>query len=134
MIQPIIENSYLVEINLGTIAAQKQINFNFIPQLEGSTIYSIQTFSASDLSVSPNGATVVSTAGLAAVTVTFTVGDNQDIYLYPTSDLRAASNAGFQRLFNNKRLNLTKSFVTIQTVAGINNNESVLFLFHYRTK
>lgn len=132
MIQPIIENSYLVEINLGTVAVQKQVNFNFIPQLEGSIIYSIQTFSATDLALSPNGATVATTAGLANCTVTFSVGDNQDIYLYPVSDLRSANNAGFQRLFANKRLNLTKSFVTIQSVASVVNNDSLLFLFHYK--
>ena len=132
MIQPIIEKSYLVELNLGTIAAQKQINFNFIPQLEGSTIYAIQTFSASDLAVSPNNQTVVSTAGLANITVTFCVGDDQDVYLYPISDLRSGNNAGFQRLFANKKLNLTKSFITIQAVAAINNNESTLFQFIYR--
>ena len=134
MIQPIIENSYLVEINLGTIAAQKQVNFNFIPQLEGAIIYSIQTFSVTDLTLTPNGATPVSTAGLASCTVTLSVGDNQDIYLYPCSDLRSPNISGFQRMFANKKFNLTKSFVTIQATAGLTNNDAVLFLFHYRRK
>lgn len=132
MIQPIIENAYLVEINLGTLAAQKQINFNFIPQLEGSIIYGIQTFSGSDNTTSPNGATVVATAGLASINVTFSVGDNQDIYLMPASDLRSANISGFVRMFANKKLNLTKSFITINSVTNLNANESILFQFLYR--
>jgi hypothetical protein len=132
MYQPIIKNSYLVEVNLGTLAAQKQINFQFIPQLEGSIIYGIQAFSSSDLLASPNGQTVPSTAGLASLTVTFSVGDNQDIFLMPVSDLRSVNIAGFVRMFDNKRLNLTKSFVTINSVTNLNNNESVCFQFIYR--
>lgn len=132
MYQPIISNSYLVEINLGTLAAQKQVNIGYIPQLEGSKIISIQTFTASDLATSPNGQAV--TATLAGLTGTFVVGDDQDIYLYPLSDLRAPNVGGFQRMFNNKVLNLTKSFVTIQSTAGIVANDSVLFLFHYIRK
>lgn len=130
MIQPIIENSYLVEINLGTVAAQKQINFNFIPQLEGSIIYGIQTFSGSDVTTSPNGSAV--TSGLPSINVTFSVGDNQDIYLMPTSDLRSGNISGFVRMFANKKLNLTKSFITINSLSGLNNNESILFQFLYR--
>lgn len=132
MIQPIIENSYLVEINLGTVAAQKQINFNFIPQLEGSIIYGIQTFTASDVTTSPNGSTVVSDSGIPNINVTFSVGDNQDIYLMSCADLRSRNISGFVRMFANKKLNLTKSFITLNSVTSINNNESILFQFLYR--
>lgn len=132
MIQPIIEKSYLVEINLGTPAVQKTINFQFIPQLEGSTIYGIQTFSVTDVASAPSGAAVVSTAGLASCVVTFSVGDNQDIYLMPCSDLRSANNSGFQRMFNNKKLNLTKSFITILNTGSITANDTILFQFLYR--
>lgn len=132
MIQPIIENSYLVEVNLGTVAAQKQINFNFIPQLEGSIIYGIQVFSSSDVATSPNGSTVVSTTGLTNLNVTFSVGDNQDIYLMSCSDLRSSNISGFIRMFANKKLNLTKSFITINNTASLVNNDSILFQFLYR--
>lgn len=132
MIQPIIEKSYLVELNLGTVAVQKQINFSFIPQLEGTQIYGIQSFSASQLATSPNGSTVISNAGLGNLTVTFVVGDMQEVFLLPVADLNSPLIYGFVRMFNNKRLNLTKSFVTIQSTASVNNNESVLFNFIYR--
>jgi hypothetical protein len=132
MLQPITEKSYLVELNLGTVAVQKQINFQFIPQLEGSLIYGIQSFSSTELSVSPNGSTVVSAVGLADLTVTFVVGDMQDVFLLPVADLNSPLIQGFIRMFNNKKLNLTKSFVTIQSVATVANNESILFNFLYR--
>lgn len=132
MLQPITEKSYLVEVNLGTVAVQKQINFAFIPQLEGSTIYGIQTFSTTQLSLSPNGSTPVTTAGLADLTVTFVVGDMQEVFLLPCADLNSPSIYGFIRMFNNKKLNLTKSFVTIQSTGTVANNEVIMFNFLYR--
>lgn len=132
MLQPITEKSYLVELNLGTVAVQKQINFQFIPQLEGSIIYGIQSFSSTQTSLSPNGSNVVSAAGLADLTVTFVVGDTQDVFLLPVADLNSPSIQGFIRMFNNKKLNLTKSFVTIQSTATVVNNESILFNFLYK--
>lgn len=132
MLQPITEKSYLVEVNLGTVAVQKQINFQFIPQLEGSLIYGVQSFSRTQCSLSPNGSTVVTAVGLADLTVTFVVGDTQDIFLLPVADLNSPLIAGFIRMLNNKRLNLTKSFVTIQSTTTVANNESILFNFLYK--
>lgn len=132
MIQPIIEKSYLVELNVGTVSAQKQIPFQYIPILEGATIYAIQTFSSTQLGVSPNGSTVASAAGLSELTVTFAVEDRQDIYQLPCTDLNSPLISGFQRMFNNKKLNLTKSFITINSIVSIANNNAVLFNFIYR--
>lgn len=132
MLQPITEKSYLVEVNLGTVAVQKQINFQFIPQLEGSLIYGVQSFSRTQCSLSPNGSTLVTAVGLADLTVTFVVGDTQDIFLLPVADLNSPLIAGFIRMLNNKRLNLTKSFVTIQSTTTVANNESILFNFLYK--
>ena len=130
--QPIAEKTYTVELNLGTVAVQKQINFNFVPQLEGKEIYGVQVFSRTDLALSPNGSTMATQVGLADLTVTFTVDDTQDVFLYPVSDLNSPLQNGFIRMFKNKRLNLTKSYVTIQSVATVANNESIVFQFIYR--
>lgn len=132
MLQPITEKSYLVELNLGTVGVQKQINFQFIPQLEGSIVYGIQTYSRTQLSLSPNGSAVVTNAGLADLTVTFVVGDMQDLFLVPCADFNSPLIYGFIRMINNKRLNLTKSFVTIQSNTTVANNESILFNFLYK--
>jgi hypothetical protein len=134
MLQPVIENTYLVEVNLGTVATQKRINFQFVPQLEGTEIYAIQAFSGTDLPTSPNGSTVATTAGLAACTVTFVIGDDEKIYILPLSDLRSANIYGFQRMFKNLKINLTKSYITIQTTTGLTNNDSILVNFIYRQR
>lgn len=132
MIQPIIEKSYTVEVNLGTVAEQKQINFQFIPQLEGTTIYAVQAFCFTDVAKSPSGANTVIEAGLSSLAVTFSVGDNQDVYLMPVYDLRPGNIYGFTRMFNNKRFSLTKSFVTILATTNLSNNQAVVFNFLYR--
>jgi hypothetical protein len=134
MLQPIAERTYLVEVNVGTLSVQKQVNFQFIPQLEGATIYAIQSFGATQLSVSPNGSAVVTTAGLSDLTVTFAVGDNQDYFLVPVADLNSASISGFIRMISDKKLNLTKSFITLQGNANLVANQSVLFQFTYRSR
>jgi len=132
MVQPIIEKSYLVEINLGTVAAGKKINFQYIPQLEGAQIYGIQTFSATDVVLSPNNTAVVANNGLSSIIVNFFVQDNEEIFQMPISDLRSPNISGFVRLFNNKKINLTKSFITILATTNLVNNDSVLFQFLYK--
>lgn len=134
MIQPIIEKSYLVEINLGTVAAGKQINFQFVPQLQGALIYGIQSFSSTQVATTPNGGVTAAIGGIAQCTVTFVVGDDQDIFQMPVYDLVSQQAAGFVRLFNNKQLNLTKSFITINGTTNLNNNDVLVFQFLYRNK
>lgn len=134
MLQPIIENTYLVEVNLGTVATQKRINFQFVPQLEGCEIYAIQSFNSSQLTTSPNGNNVTSAAGEANLTVTFVIGDDEKIYILPLADLNSANIYGFQRMFKNLKINLTKSYITIQSTASVVSNDSVLVNFIYRPR
>lgn len=132
--QPIIDRSYLVELNLGSVGVGKQIFFNFVPQLENVEIYGVQTVAASQLNLSPNGNVVVTNSGLSDLVVTLAVQDTQDVYFYPATDLCSLNTYGFIRAYNNKRFNITKSFVTILSTANIANNESIIFNFIYRTK
>lgn len=134
MFQPVLDKSYLVEVNLGTIAVQKQVFFPFVPQLEGSFISCVQSYSAGGLITSPSGSTVVSTAGLNSLILTLSVGDNQDVYNYPVSDLYSGNSFGLLRMLNDKKVNLTKSYVAITSVSNLNNNEVIVFNFYYRKK
>lgn len=130
---PIINKSYLVEINLGsTVGVGRQIFFPFIPELEGKTIYAIQAFSSSDMSNSPDGASVVTTAGLQGAMVTFFVGDQQDLYNVLVGDLRSVNNYGAIRHIADKRINLTKSYVQITNAGSLSANQSFLFNFIYK--
>ena len=133
MLQPIIEKSYLVEQNLGASPGnQQRIPFQFISEIEGAEIFSIQAFSIDDLSRTPSGLTVVSLAGLTGLTLTFSVGDKERIYQMPASDLRSANIFGFQRMFKNLKINLTKSYITIQDATNIFANNGLLVNFIYR--
>jgi hypothetical protein len=129
----IINKSYLVEVNLGsTIGVGKQIYFPFIPELEGKMIYGIQAFAAGDMVTSPNGQVVVSNAGLTNAMVTFFVGDQQDLYNVLVHDLRSVSNYGAIRQIVDKRINLTKSYIQLNSVASLSANQSFLFNFIYK--
>lgn len=130
---PIINKSYLVEINLGsTVGVGRQIYFPFIPELEGKMIYAIQAFSSSDMTNSPDGAAVVTSGGLQGAMVTFFVGDQQDLYNVLVSDLRSVNNYGAIRQIVDKRINLTKSYIQITSAAGLSANQSFLFNFIYK--
>lgn len=129
--QPVIKKTYLVELNLGTVAANKQVNFNDVPQLRGKRIYGVSTFSRTQLSGSPGGSAMVTTAGLADLVVTFAVGDVQDFYLIPCADLNSPLIFGSIRAIEPKMLILTKSFVTILTTTTVVTNESICFNFIY---
>ncbi len=130
--QPIIENSYLVEVNLGTLAAGKIINFQYYPELDGAIVYGVQAYSQSDLNTSPQNKTVVANAGLASIGLTLVVGDKERVTLQSCYDLRSANVAGFVRMYNNLKVNFVKSFIQLFSVTSLNANESVLFNFIYR--
>jgi hypothetical protein len=129
---PIAQKEYLAEVNLPTIAVGTQIPFGFIPQLAGRQIYAIQSFSLADIATSPNQRTMVTQAGLASLFVTFVVDEEEQIFKLPVTDLNNFFNQGIIRLFNNKKINFTKSYLTINSVANLTALNSVCFLFMYK--
>lgn len=130
--QPIIERSYLTEVNLGTVSVGRTINFQYIPELQDVTVYGIQVYAGEDQQTSPNGAAVVPNAGLPSIAVTLVVGDDEIVTRQSCFDLRSANVAGFVRTYANQKINLVKSYITLVSVTGISNNQSILFNFIYR--
>lgn len=130
----IIENSYLVEVNLPSITLGQRYTFLDIPQLRYNavTMMGIEAFTASQLATSPNNKTVISAAGSVNIVCTFVVNETEDIYQIPYYTLISSNNAGLIREFQNKRINLVKSYITILNVTGLNANESVMFNFYYK--
>jgi hypothetical protein len=126
---------YLAEINLATSSANQRYYFADIPSLRYGTIEveCISIFNASQLSLSPAGATVVPSTALPGLTLTLCIEDQEEsIYNLPTFDLNPSSNGGMLRLFNNPKVNLVKSFVTITNTALVTATHSVLVGFHYK--
>lgn len=133
---PVAQRTYLTEIKLqNAIAVGQRIPFLDVPELSqrglGAMIYAIECFNATDLSVSPNGNAVCPL--VTGMVVTFAEEATETVFQYPCNDLRPANNSGLIRMFNNKKINLPKSYITLFSVAGIAQNQSVLFNFYYAT-
>jgi hypothetical protein len=132
--QPIMKRTRLFEVPLGTIALQKQINFQFNSELAGIQLYSLQAYSASDIVSSPTLLPVISDAGLASIVITLFIDEDEQVYQYPLSDLRPQNAGGLQRLLDNKRINISKSYITILSLSNLANNTSLMLNFVYEKK
>lgn len=127
--------SYLAEVNLGTTAPGngQNINIQDYPQLRDVIITGVEVFSANQISISPQGKTVVPTQ--AGITLTLMDKYNMEImYQYPTYDLNPANISGFYRDIKPFELQLTKSYISILDNTGLSANESVCLNFFYLTK
>lgn len=132
--KPIVR-SYLAEVNLGTTAPGngQNINFQDYPQLRDIVITGICAFEDTQVAVSPAGKTVV--PNLLGIALSLKDIYNMDmIYQYPTYDLQPSNVGGFYRDFIPFELQLTKSYITILSNAGLSANQSVLFNFFYVPK
>ena len=131
--KPILK-SYLAEVNLGTgtVGAGQNVNIQDYPQLRDIYITGIQVFDNNQLSLSPQGKTVVST--LKGITLTLMDKYNMEmIFQYPTFDLNPANVAGFYRDINPFYLQLTKSYISILDPTGLASSESVILNIFYVT-
>ncbi len=136
----IITNSYLAEINFSQAgAAGQRVYFKDIPTLtprDGRTVIEtvgLEVFSRSELSTSPNGATIITSANLATIALTLTVGSREKCFLIPCKSLQATVNGGIIRRFYNLPVNVVKSYVQVFST-GIGAGESVCFNFYYRER
>lgn len=132
--KPIIR-SYLAEVNLGTTTPGNGANINIqdYPQLRDVYITGVEVFDNNQVAVSPSGKTVVS--ALTGITLTLMDSFNMEmVYQYPTYDLNPANVGGFYRDFLPFPLQLTKSYITILSNAGLAANESVVLNVFYIPK
>lgn len=133
--KPIIR-SYLIEINLGATlpGAGSQIFIQDYPTLRNIFLCGVVSYSATTSAVSPNGRTVISANGEPSISATFVDIFNQEIiHNYPLRDLDPYYTAGFYRDYQPFKLQLTKSYITINSTSNLNANESVLLNILYYT-
>lgn len=130
----IITNSYLVELNLPTISQGQRYTFLDVPQLRYNavTIDAIESLTVTQLATSPNLKTLISGTGMLGIVLTFVVDETEEIYQIPYFTLNAGSNSGIIRMFQNKRINLVKSYATILNTTGLTAGQSLCFNFFYR--
>ncbi len=130
----VIQRSYLTEINLTAVNAGQRYNFLDVPELRQAAVFiqGIETFTAAQLAVSPNNKTVIAAAGAASIMCTFVVGETEDIFNIPYYTLVSANNAGLIRAFNNKKINLVKSYATVVSASNLNAGESLIFNWYFK--
>jgi hypothetical protein len=131
--KPIIR-SYLIEINLGATVpgAGSQIFIQDYPTLRNVYLCGVMSYSSTTSAQSPNGRAVISAAGEVSISATFVDKYNQEIiHNYPLRDLDPYFTAGFYRDYKPFPLQLTKSYITINSTANLTANESVLLNILY---
>lgn len=133
MIQPIINNSYLVEVNLTTVANGQRYYFLDVPTLRAPYIFvqGIEAYNKDQVAISPNNSSIISPTGATGIVVTFAVRETEEVYQIPYFTLISSVNGGIIREFANKQINLTKSYVTILDATNLSAAESCLFNFYY---
>ena len=134
MLQPIIQNSYLVEVNLTTVANGQRYYFLDVPTLRAPYIFvqGIEAYNKDQVSLSPNGFTIINPAGALGIVVTFAVRETEEVYQIPYYTLIASANGGLIREFANKQINLTKSYITVLDSTALQAGESAIFNFYYQ--
>ena len=128
--------SYLIEINLGATlpGAGSQIFIQDYPTLRNIYFCGVMSYSATTLVTSPNGRTAITATGEQSITATFVDVFNQEIiHNYPLRDLDPFFTGGFYRDYKPFKLQLTKSYISINSQNGLTANESVLLNILYYT-
>lgn len=131
MLQPIINNSLLVELNLDTLSVGQRYAFADEPQLRAGTAFitGVEAFTSDQVSTSLNQNAIVPVA--ANFTVVFAVRETEYIQNIPYYTLVSSLNGGFIRMLNNKQINLSKSYAICNNVTGLTAGQSLLFNFYY---
>lgn len=126
----VIEKSYLAEINFSNAPNNGQrVYFLDIPELRGKVVKAVEAFSANELNISPNGKNII--GNTKGILLTLTDDSTENYYQWPAFSLEAAQNGGIIRTIKARKIDLTKSYVTIADATTIAQNQSVCFNFYY---
>lgn len=131
----IIKQSQLVTATFtGTPAAARRYQFNDIPNIARNNIilYGIEAFSATQLSSTPQGDTVIAASVIDQVVVTLLDTNNVEfVYQMPYYSLVRSLNGGFVVMLKPRLINLTDCYVQLTDASGVNTNEVACFNFYY---
>lgn len=131
----IIKRSQLAEAQVtGSVAVGKKYNFVEIPNLSRNNIllYGFEVYSATQLSVTPNGNNVIAAADIQNVVLSFRDTNKVEfVYQVPTFSLIRANVGGFITMITPRLINLTDSYIQLTAVGGINVNEVLAVNLYY---
>ena len=129
----VIKRSQIVEAKLsGSLAVGKRYNFTDIPNLSRNSlvIYGFESFTTSQLTVTPTGNAVVPAS--TGIVITWRDTNKQEfIYQIPMYTTIRANNAGLIVLLQPRVINLTDSYVSLTDTTGLSLNQSVAINVYY---
>lgn len=128
-----IKNSEEVEIQISS-TAQNQFSFgNEFNLRDAKAITGIQVYSATDMTKSPNGASIMSQTNLQKgyLSLVTVEGQREVIHLLPLSSLQASNNNGQIREFDMPMINPSKCKVIFGDNSTLVLNDIILFAFYY---
>ena len=127
--------SYTTEVKLNTTpAVGDRIPFPDIPILrQGQVkIQGIKCYDATALVTSPNNNTVIAANAVPSLSLTFQVDANEEqVKETPVYDLIPYYNGGIIRAFNNLQINLTKSYLVVESTTNLVGGTAVVVEFIY---
>ena len=134
-----IGHTYTTEVDFTTVPGiNQQINFNQTPIFSNADIAQyirikgLITYTADNLSKSPNGNNVVSFNGLKGIAVNLVGTDSSSIlWDFPLSNLYAFLNGGFYYEFDNLKINFTGCYLKVFDNTNINAGDSVVLTWIY---
>lgn len=131
----IIKRSQLAEAQVtGSVAVGKKYQFLEIPNLSRNNIllYGFEVYSATQLSVTPNGNNVIAAADIQNVVLSFRDTNKVEfVYQVPTFSLIRANVGGFITMITPRLINLTDSYIQLTATGGINVDEVLAVNLYY---
>jgi hypothetical protein len=131
----IILRSQLAEAQItGSVAVGKKYNFLEIPNLSRNNIllYGFEVYTADQLSVTPNGNTVIGSARAHHVVLSFRDTNKVEfVYQTPIYNLIRSNVGGFITMITPRLINLTDSYIQLVQTTGISVNEVVAVNLFY---
>jgi hypothetical protein len=134
---PVTERSLTVEVKLTSVTNGSQFIFpdNQIIRGQEVTVYGIEVFTADQVTKTPGGNTLISSAGAQGLVLNFL--DNNSINKVnqmPYYSLVAAYNSGVVREFKPFKMVLQKCFVQVTDSSNLTANQAILINLIYSTK
>jgi hypothetical protein len=129
----IVKKSQVVEAIInGTPTTGVRYFFTQIPNLSANNcrLYGLESFSTTQLAISPTGYTVVSTTTGIIVTLRNTKKE-EFLYQMPYYTLIRANNFGAYVIISPQTINLTDCYIVLTATTGLSASNSAAFNFYY---
>lgn len=131
-----LKNHYLAEVVFNTLDAGQRYLIGDIPQLRNVKIKAIQAHSSATFQSSINGRSVINFTDLPNFSLSLTLkkgseNDQEGIINIPLSALNRIGNRGILAYSENLEVDLSKSYVTMNSTTGITAGYCCLLSFFY---